>query len=175
MDSIISFITDLSPALVFGVIFLAAFFENIIPPIPGDVVVVFGAYLVGTGRVSLALAYVFVTTGSFLGFMTLFLLGYYFSDSILKSGRFKFLNSKYFKEAEKLFMKYGTKLVLANRFLSGLRSVISFISGMYKLDFKHVSLFALISCMLWNGILFFLGALIGKNQDKISNFIELYN
>jgi len=175
LEGIIQFIETLNPAYIYITLFLAAFFENIIPPIPGDVVVITGAYLVGTNNLNFTLTYIIITSGSFLGFMGLYFLGFFFSDKILTSKKLKFLKSQNFKKGEYLFKKYGLKIVLLNRFLSGTRSVISFISGMYKLNTKLVSLFSFISCILWNGLLIFLGTVIGKNRNEIIDFIKLYN
>lgn len=175
MDGILEFINSLEPAYVYLAIFLAAFLENVFPPIPGDVVVIFGAYLVGRGSFSFIFAFIAVTIGSFLGFMGLYFIGFFFSDRLLNSKKFKFLHSKSFKQAEALFKKYGLKLVLSNRFLSGARSFISFIAGMYKLNEKWVALLSLISCALWNVILLFLGVVIGKNQEEILSILRTYN
>lgn len=175
MDGILEFINGLEPAYVYIVIFVAAFLENVFPPIPGDVVVVFGAYLVGKGSFSFAFAYTAVTAGSFLGFLGIYFTGYFFSEKLLNSNKLKFLQSKSFKKAEVLFNKHGMKIIFLNRFMSGARSFISFIAGMYRLNAKWVALFSLASCALWNGILLFLGMAIGKNQEEILQIIRTYN
>ena len=42
-------------------LFAIAFIEYVFPPIPGDTVMVFGAYLVGTGKLDLLIVYIITT------------------------------------------------------------------------------------------------------------------
>ena len=44
---------ELPDALLYATLFAAALVENVLPPVPGDTVVVFGGYLAGLGRLSL--------------------------------------------------------------------------------------------------------------------------
>src|SRR5690625_2143383 len=52
--------------LIFGVI---AYVENILPPIPGDLLVAFGGYLVASGLISFMPVLTITTVASVFGFM----------------------------------------------------------------------------------------------------------
>ena len=64
------------PALVYAVLVLSAFLENVIPPVPGDTVVVFSAYLVGRGILGWWPVYLATCAGGLAGFLAMYYLGY---------------------------------------------------------------------------------------------------
>lgn len=153
--------------------------ENIFPPAPGDMIVVFGAFLVGTGRLNFIMVFISTTAGSFLGFLILFWLGSYL-------GRRFFIERDYllFKKEEiirtgKWFKKYGYFIITLNRFFPGVRSVISIAGGIYKLETVKVLYLALISSSLWNIIWMSIGYTLGNNwivvEEKLSYIFARYN
>ena len=77
MDLIINYLQTLPDSFIYLALGLSAFVENLFPPIPGDTMIAFGAFLVGTGRLAFFGVYLSTTLGSLLGFMVLFWLGSY--------------------------------------------------------------------------------------------------
>ena len=47
LDSLLAALSDVDPLWAYGILLLSAFLENIVPPIPGDTVVVFSALFSG--------------------------------------------------------------------------------------------------------------------------------
>ena len=66
-----------NPLWVYGVLTISAVLENIIPPIPGDTVVVFSAYMVGRGALNLWMVYLSTCIGGIAGFLLMYYLGYH--------------------------------------------------------------------------------------------------
>ncbi|MFC1558885.1 DedA family protein [candidate division KSB1 bacterium] len=62
---------------------ISCYLENIFPPLPGDSVVVIGAYLVGIGYLKFELTYIVTGIGSILGLMTLYYVGVIFKKNII--------------------------------------------------------------------------------------------
>ena len=46
INIIVDFIGQVSPIVIYLLLFLIAYLENIVPPVPGDVIVAFGGYLI---------------------------------------------------------------------------------------------------------------------------------
>ncbi len=174
MDSFVVHILHLSPLWVYLLLFISSFMENIFPPIPGDTVVVVGAYLVGVGKLNIFLAFFVTTFGSILGFMTLFFLSFSYGNSILEKRIFKSYVTS-IKKVESWFEKYGYGVILFNRFLSGARSVISIFAGISKLKPKKVFVYATISCGIWNFFLIYVGYKLGENWKVLIEVIKKYN
>ena len=153
---------------------VSAFFENIVPPIPGDTVTVFGGYLVGVGRLSLAGTVLATTMGSFAGFMTMYAAGRFLGHELLKHGSRVFARET-IDRVHGWFERYGMGVVLANRFLSGARSVISICAGIARLSPWLVAGCCLVSCLIWNGLLIWAGSKVGENWGMIIGMLKKYN
>src|SRR3972149_3231653 len=72
LEPFIHTLESLSPALIYCSLFAVAYIENVFPPSPSDVVVVFGGYLVGLGTIDFTVALAVTTTGSITGFLTMY-------------------------------------------------------------------------------------------------------
>lgn len=175
MEEQLNQLLALSPVVIYLILFVSSYFENVIPPIPGDTVTVFGAYLVGIKHLNFPAVLLLTTVGSFLGFMTLYAIGRRYGRDFFYSRDFRFFKRDKFQQVERWFGKYGYLLILANRFLSGIRSVISIFSGIAGLRPGRVAICALLSGAIWNLILITAGYLLGTNWPKVIHFIKNYN
>jgi membrane protein DedA with SNARE-associated domain len=167
---------NINPLTAYLVIFLSAFTENVVPPIPGDTVVILGAYLVGTGRLKFLGVYLATTLGSVAGFITMYAVGKYFGVAFLATPQGKRLfKEKYLERTRIWFGKWGYGVILANRFLSGTRSVISLVAGLFHLRLSLVIILSLLSSMIWNALLISGGLLLGRNWSLLQKWISRYN
>ncbi|MCF7825504.1 MAG: DedA family protein [Candidatus Marinimicrobia bacterium] len=175
LDLLLGYIEQAPPFLVFLSIFLASYIENIFPPIPGDTILVFGAYLVGRGHLSFSAALVTTLLGSVLGFMTLYWVGFRYGRGFMYSKQQTWFSDKSLLRVERLFVRWGYGVVLINRFMAGLRSMIGLFAGIGKLRLWKVILLSLISSLFWNGTLIWLGSTIGENWEQIGVYLKEYN
>jgi membrane protein DedA with SNARE-associated domain len=150
------------------------FLENIFPPAPCDVILLFIGTLIGLGKVDFFSLLFFSTLGSALGFSTMFFLGRTFGDKIINSGKIKFISPQSLQKPEAWFNKYGYIIIVANRFLSGTRAIISFFAGISKLRWDLTLLLATISSLFWNSILLLLGMKLGENWEIADKYISEY-
>ncbi len=179
MDLFIEHVNGLPDYLIYFFLGLSAFLENLIPPMPGDMVTAFGAFMVGTGRLGFSGVYTTTTLGSLLGFMSLFWIGERLGRRFFIVRDYRFFKKEDIRKAEQWFRKYGYLIVSLNRFLPGIRSVISITSGISGLRTSLVALLALISCALWNLVWIALGYSLGNNwkvvESEISSIFARYN
>ncbi len=176
LASIEHLITQVDPLIAYLILFVSAFVENTFPPIPGDTVTVIGAYLITTGKLTFLGVWLSTTVGSVSGFFTMYLIGARLGIAFLKKeSRAKIFPAGQIVKAEVWFDKYGLWVILANRFLSGTRSVISLFAGIFKLKWIPVLLFATISALIWNGLLMWGGLLLGNNWQHIMDIVSDYN
>ncbi len=179
ITEIIEYLLPTHDAFLYIFLFLSAVIENLFPPIPGDTITAFGAFLVGSGRLDYLLVYLSTTLGSVVGFMILFLLGKYLGKQFFVDRDYKYFSAQKIITAEKWFSKYGYLVVLVNRFFPGVRSVISLVSGITMLNTVKVLIFSIISASIWNLVWIHAGYLLGGNWDtvkeKIGNLLRGYN
>ena len=172
LDNVLDLLDSLPNTLLYFLLGLSAFIENVFPPIPGDTITAFGAFLVGTQRLSFFGVYLSTTLGSLFGFMFLFWIGSFLGGRYFIERDYRFFRAKNIIRAEEWFRKYGYFLVLLNRFFPGIRSVISIAGGISQLKVFRVILLALISACVWNLIWIILGYSIGNNWDLVQEKME---
>jgi len=174
-DSFLQFIKGIDSAYLYPALFVSAVLENLIPPIPGDTVTLFGAYLVGIGQLHFSGVFAATALGNFTGFMLLFFLGRFLEKEFFLNRNFRYFPNESLLKAEQWFQQFGYMIILFNRFLSGARSVISIFSGISELKTGKVALYCMISCLVWNGMLIYAGYKAGKNWEAITVFLKQYN
>ncbi len=175
VEKSILWLQQLSPLGVMVAIFLIAYIENIFPPAPSDVLLVFAGTLIGIGTVGFVPALMVATLGSTLGFMTAYGVGRYFEKEIIE-GRFsRFLSVDTVAKVEALFRKYGYGVIIANRFLAGTRAIVSFFAGMSRMNFVPTTLLCAASATVWNILLLWLGKSLGGNWRTAGNYLATYS
>ncbi len=153
---------------------LIAYGENVLPPIPGDMVVVFGGYLAGLGQLSLWLVVLLATIGGALGFMTMYAIGASLGKAVRRPDQFKWLPKRHIDRSEEWLQRWGYGVVAANRFLSGLRSVIALSAGMARMDARKTAAFATLSAALWVLLISWAGYAVGENWEVVSVYLKNY-
>lgn len=175
MEPIIHYMQAVDPWVVYTIVFLIAFVENIFPPSPSDTVIVLGGSLIGMGRVGFVETLLCATAGSTLGFMVMYAVGEWLGAKILERGKVKFIPVSAVKTVEEWFRKYGYWIIVANRFLSGTRAVVSFFAGMSRLKLLRTTLLCFLSALAWNAILVSAGYALGRNWERIGFYLSTYS
>ncbi|NTW52384.1 MAG: DedA family protein [Chlorobiaceae bacterium] len=186
INAIVAYLQHADPSSVYLILFLFAFFENVIPPIPGDVPVAFAGYLIANSNLSFFWSLFWASLGSTGGFMTVYLLSRNLGLKLYASGESE-IHHRFAKWMHKLFppsemeivrMKFSTHgyaAVLANRFLFGSRAVISIVVGLLHLNVLLVLLAAMTSATLWNILLLYGGYVLGQNWQGIGKYVVIYS
>lgn len=169
MDKFLEPLQRLPDLLIYFLLAFSAYVENVFPPLPGDTITAFGAFLVGTGRLGFWGVYLSTTLGSLLGFLSLFCLGGFLGRRFFFERDFRFFRAKHILNAEAWFLRFGYFLIAANRFLPGIRSAVSLAAGISRLRMVFVAPLALLSCALWNLIWILVGLNLGTHWDMVKS------
>jgi len=176
LDKIIQFVSSFPPFLIYSFLFIASFMENICPPIPGDTIIAFGAFLAGQKRVSFLNSYLSTIFGSWFGFMVVFGIGWKL-EAIKR--KLPFFKPEDILKAESWLKRYGYLIILLNRYIPAVRAVISLTAGILRFSPIKVMLTSLIGCASWNLAVMYLGLKIGSNWEEIkirlSHLLFQYN
>ena len=148
-------------------LFASAIVENLFPPIPGDTITAFGAFLTGIGKLDFFMVYLVTTLGSAIGFMMLFYAGVFLGTGFFSKTKMKFFSKENIEKAEKWFNKYGYFVVAINRFLPGIRSVISITAGISGLNGLKVFALSIVIALCWNFLWIYAGYSLGNNWEKV--------
>lgn len=204
INLVAQYISQVSPIVIYLLLFLIAYAENVIPPLPGDVMVAFGGYLISLGSINGLDLWLGTVITSVLGFMTMYQMGRYLggplfestsvSNKIIKNSQsessvgiihsarntlamliLKYANPGYLRKGKQWMHSYGQWVVVSNRFLAGTRSVIALTAGASRLSVWPTILSACISSMLWNGVLIYGGWWLGDNWRRVGVYLEAYS
>jgi membrane protein DedA with SNARE-associated domain len=174
-DGFLAYLNTQPPGWIYFFLFLGAFLENVVPPIPGDTLIVFGAYLAGLGVIEVWPAYGAMFVGSAAGCLLVYWIAYV-------KGRDFFLRLEgcYFDEskievAENLFQKYGIRIVIFNRFLPTVRAFVGVVAGIIQMRPLKVVLCVLVGTFLWNSLLVCFGLTVGENWQLVITVLKTYN
>ena len=175
---IVELIKTLPPISIYLVFFAIAYIENIIPPIPGDVLVAFGGYLAAESIIGIVPVLLLTTIASVMGFMSMYWIGSKWGGQIEQREKgvrvLYFIPVEYLNKVRSWMQKWGIGVVLANRFLAGTRSVISLAAGLSKTRISTTISCSAISSLLWNGILLGFGWVVHENWKLIGEYLSIY-
>lgn len=164
----------LPPLWAYLTLFVIAYGENVLPPIPGDMVVVFGGYMAGLGSLNLLVVIFLATLGGAAGFMTVYALGYRLGHAVLDPDRMRWLPRDGVGKAQRWIQTYGYGVIAANRFLSGARSVISLTAGVAQMDPGRTAWWCTVSALVWTGLISYAGYAVGDNWEIVVVYLRAY-
>lgn len=174
LQDMVIWLDGLSPAWAYTGILLVAYAENVLPPVPGDMAVVFGGYLVGIGKLHFLLVVGVATLGSVMGFMTMYFIGYLIGDAVLQSRWLRWVPPESMDRARRQLDRWGYGLVAANRFLAGLRGVVGLVVGTARLDGLRTAAIAALSALAWVSLIVWAGYAVGDNWQQVGLWLRDY-
>ncbi|MDX2030077.1 MAG: DedA family protein [Blastocatellia bacterium] len=174
IESLIVWLQQLPPGGVLLFMFFVAYIENVFPPSPSDVLILFAGTLISVGTVGFPESLAVTTLGSVTGFMTAYLAGRNF-ERVMETRLGRWLPVGAIEQVERLFQRYGYGVIIANRFLAGTRAVVSFFAGMSKMNLPLTTALCAVSAAVWNTLLLYLGMVFGKNWRRGAEYIETYS
>jgi membrane protein DedA with SNARE-associated domain len=99
-------------------------------------------------------------------------LGYYLGGPIIKKiihkyGKYIFLKESHYTTSEKFFLKHGEISTFLGRFIPGVRSLISFPPGIFKMNPLRFAFYTLFAGSIANSLLIGIGYIAGQNEALI--------
>lgn len=164
----------------FGMFFLI-FIENIFPPIPSEVVLLFGGFMTTYTKLHVALMIIFSTLGSVVGAIVLYYVGKILNKDRLKKlvagkvGKVLRLKASDIDKADHWFDTKGNKTVFFCRFVPVVRSLISIPAGMSEMPMAKFLLYTTVGSAIWNSVLLIVGNKVGENWKSILGVMDQYS
>lgn len=141
--------------------------------IPGEFIFSLLGFLISQARFDFVLALLLTVLGNFVGDIVIYFVSLKGGRRIVeKYGKYFLISAYDLEHTEKLFEKYGSKLIFWGRFVPIVVTFISIPAGLAKMDFKKFSIFTLLGSLPRNFILIFLGFKLGENWTAIIRFLE---
>lgn len=173
MDEILGTLRSLPPAAVYAVLLAGALIEYVVPPFPGDTVVVAGAALVGAFGWPVLPVAAAVTLGAVLGAWFDLEVGRW----LVRSGRIERLSPRLRDATDRVveqLERRGAVYLAVNRFVPGIRFAFFVAAGVAGLRTGPVLLWATLSASAWNALLIGLGLALGSQVERLAEWVERY-
>lgn len=164
----------------FGVFLLIAI-ENIFPPIPSEVILLFGGFMTTYTKLNIIFMIISSTLGSLIGAIVLYYIGKIFNKERLKKiisgkiGKILRLKNSDIDKADKWFDTKGNKTVFFCRFIPIVRSLISIPAGMSEMPIIKFLTYTIFGSLIWNTVLIITGKMVGNNWTKILTIFDTYS
>lgn len=162
-------------------VFLLIMIENIFPPIPSEVILLFGGFMTTYTKLSILGMIISSTIGSLLGAIILYYIGKIFNKDRLKKiisgkvGKILRLRVNDIDNADRWFDNKGNKTVFFCRFIPLVRSLISIPAGMSEMPMFKFLLYTLFGSLIWNTVLIIVGSIVGENWVRIVGILDIYS
>jgi membrane protein DedA with SNARE-associated domain len=174
VETIVLFLQSLPPWGVIAAVFIIAYVENLFPPSPSDVLLIFAGTLIGIGAADFTSLLTASTFGGVAGFATAYVIGRRYGPHVVASPLVPFLDAALIERVQRWFDRYHGLIIVLNRFLAGTRAVISFTAGITRMPFPRTLVYCTLSAAAWNALLLWLGSLAGTRWRDINGYLSTY-
>lgn len=149
--------------------------ENLIPPIPSEVILPLAGFRAKAGALNVWLVWPAATAGSVTGALVLYslgrLLGY---DRLYRLAGHKWFilaSPEDLDRGKRLFRDHGGKIVLLARMVPIIRSIVSVPAGVAGMPIPRFILLTAIGSGIWNAVFISLGWYLNENYEVVDNWL----
>ena len=142
--------------------------------LPGDSLLFVTGLFISTGQIGvpLWLACILLSLAAWLGNLSGYAIGRKVGPSLFHRPNSKLLNPEGIAKTHAFFEKYGTKAIVLGRFVPIVRTFITAMAGVGRMDARVYATWSLVGGVLWAAGLTVLGYFLGQNAFVQKN-IEL--
>jgi membrane-associated protein len=159
---------------VITVLCLIIFIESsIFPVLPGDSLLFTAGLFIANGTLDapLWLVCVLVTVAALLGNVVGYYIGYFAGPKLFKRPDSRFFKREHVDKTHEFLERHGPRAVVLARFVPFVRTFITWIAGIGRMDPKRYFTYTVLGGILWAAGITVLGSLLG-NISFIRNNVE---
>jgi membrane protein DedA with SNARE-associated domain len=173
IDGLLEWLKSLPPALVYLVVGAVAAVENVFPPVPADVVALFGGFLAGQGEGNPWVMFLVVWLGNLSTAILMYWLGRTRGTEFFRGriGRM-ILQPRQMEKLSRFYERRGSVVIFISRFLPMFRAVVPIFAGTSGVGFWRAALPMAAASAAWYGLIVYLGATAGQNWEEIRETVE---
>ena len=164
----------------YGTILLAMFLENLIPPIPSELIMPLGGFYVSQGQLGFFPVVLAGLIGTVIGALPWYGIGRLVNEERLeqwleKNGRWLGINPQELARSRKWFNRYGVSLVFWGRLVPGIRTLISVPAGVELMPITPFLIWTTAGSLIWTLFLTITGFYLGDNYGNIEKWISPFS
>jgi membrane protein DedA with SNARE-associated domain len=179
--SLLSSLNDTVEQLVsqwgYAGIFAAMVLENVIPPIPSEVIMPLAGFYVGQGKLNFLLVVLAGLLGTVVGALPWYGIGRLVNEERLKHwlerhGRWVGVSPSELDDSRAWFQRHGAAVVFWGRLIPAIRTLISVPAGVELMPFGPFLFWTTAGSLIWNLALTAAGWLLGSRWHEVLGFIK---
>ena len=156
------------------------FLENLIPPIPSELIMPLGGFYVHQGQLDFLPVVLAGLLGTVLGALPWYGIGRIVNEERLeqwlkKNGRWIGINPEELMRSRRWFNKYGVSLVFWGRLVPGIRTLISVPAGIELMPITPFLIWTSAGSLIWTLFLTISGFYLGDSYTKIQGWIDPFS
>jgi membrane protein DedA with SNARE-associated domain len=164
----LEWLTSLPDVLVYLLVGVAAALENLIPPVPADVVVVLGAVIAGAGSANPWVLFAAVWLGNVGSALLVYGLGRRYGEAFFRGRLGSFLLAPHqLRALATAYSRFGFPIIFFSRFLPVFRPMVPAFAGVSRLGFWGTAIPLGLASAVWYGFLVILGTFAGQNWRAV--------
>jgi membrane protein DedA with SNARE-associated domain len=151
--------------------------ENLIPPIPSELIMPLAGFTVNQGKLNFIWVIIAGTIGSVLGSTPWYFLGKYWGLKRTKKiadryGNWVGLSGEDVDKAEIWFDRRGYIATALGRVIPGIRTYISLPAGISKMPLLPYLIYSTLGSVVWISLLTTAGYIFGANYEKVGTYLK---
>jgi membrane-associated protein len=162
------------PAALLAIVFGAAAVEYVFPPFWGDTLLLAGCFVAGLDRRSAAAVFGAALLGSCVGAAAAWWMGRRFGQASMRLFRRSRRARAIADRAEKLYAQHGSRVLVLNRFLPGVRAFFLPLAGAGNMAFRPTMVWSTVSNLLYCGVVVATGFTIAARSPDFSAFQDQF-
>ncbi|HEX2093574.1 MAG TPA: DedA family protein [Longimicrobiaceae bacterium] len=173
IDALLERMQTFPEALVYAVVAAFAAIENVFPPVPADVIALFGGFLAGNGAANPWIVFLVVWIANVSGALLVYWIGRHYGEQFFgtRVGRL-ILQPQQIKKLDAFYRRRGTIVIFVSRFLPMFRAVVPAFAGMSGIGWLEAAVPIVVASGLWYGLVVYFGATAGENWEEIRTTLE---
>jgi membrane protein DedA with SNARE-associated domain len=145
-------------------------------PAPGQTIMIAAAVYAGAGRLNIFAVAIVAFLAAVIGDNVGYLIGRRGGRKVVtKYGKYIFITPARFDRAEQFFNRRGPRIIVAARFIDGLRQLNGVIAGITAMRWQSFLLYNAIGAVLWVGLWTTLAYVAGSHISVVGDFIHQYH
>ena len=151
--------------------------ENLVPPIPSEIVLSMAGYLASAGKVNVVLVAIAATAGSVIGALALYWLGHALGEDRLRRwlDRIPMVDADDLDTADRWFEKHENGAVLFGRMAPVVRSLVSIPAGANDMPLGRFTLLTTLGSGVWNCLFIGAGYALGSRWQQVEQYSNWFD
>lgn len=150
---------------IYAILFLIIFIETglvFMPFLPGDSLIFAAGTFSALGQLNFWFLLILIIVAAIIGDTINYEIGKHFGRKMLNNKKFTLVKQENLDKADALIAKYGSWAVFLARFMPIVRTIVPFVVGMGRLDYKKFISFNALGGITWVTLFLCLGYFFGN-------------